>query len=59
MLHELETVIGPDAMRTALHNYLTEYRFKIAEPSDLRAAFQAVAPTDLTAFWERWRNTAG
>jgi aminopeptidase N len=59
MLHELESLIGPDAMRTALHNYLTEYRFKIATPAELRAAFQAETPTDLTAFWERWRNTAG
>jgi hypothetical protein len=41
----------------ALHDYLARYRFKIAEPAQLRAAFQAVTTTDLTAFWQRWRDT--
>ncbi|MCU7727738.1 M1 family metallopeptidase [Actinoplanes sp. KI2] len=58
MFHELESLIGPDAMRTALRDYLARYRFAIAEPAQLRSAFQAVTTTDLTAFWQRWRNTA-
>ena len=59
MLLELEGLIGPAAMRTALRHYVAENRFGVAEPSTLRAAFQAVTPIDLTPFWERWRNTAG
>jgi aminopeptidase N len=58
MFIELEGLIGSDAMRTALRQYLAENRFKLAEPSTLRAAFQAATPIDLTPFWERWRNTA-
>jgi hypothetical protein len=57
MFIELEGLIGSDAMRTALRQYLAENRFELAEPATLRAAFQAATPTDLTPFWERWRNT--
>jgi hypothetical protein len=57
MFLELETLIGPDAMRTALRNYLAHNRFGVASPAALRNAFQAATPIDLTAFWERWRNT--
>ncbi|MFF5291943.1 M1 family metallopeptidase [Paractinoplanes globisporus] len=58
MFLALETLIGPDTVRTALQHYLSANRFGIAEPSTLRAAFQAVTPIDLTPFWDQWRNTA-
>jgi hypothetical protein len=58
MFLELETVIGADAMRTALRNYLADNRFGVATPSALRNAFQAQTTIDLTSFWVRWRNTA-
>lgn len=59
MFLALESLLGPDAFRTALRDYLARFRYGIATPAALRAEFQAVSPTDLTPFWAHWRNTAG
>ncbi len=58
MFHELERMIGPAAMQTALRGYLAAHEYGVARPADLRGAFQSVTTVDLGPFWERWRNTA-
>ncbi|MEU8814927.1 M1 family metallopeptidase [Actinoplanes sp. NPDC048796] len=58
MFHELEALIGGDAMRTGLRRYLAAQKFGVARPAELRAALQSATTVDLGDFWLRWRNTA-
>lgn len=50
----LRSDIGDDAFFAGLQDYYTEFRFGIATPADLRAAFERAAGRDLGAFWTSW-----
>jgi aminopeptidase N len=54
VLHMLRHQIGDDAFFAALKLYLTRHRFKSAEISDLRLAFEEVTGEDLHWFFDQW-----
>ncbi|MDQ3044963.1 MAG: M1 family metallopeptidase [Chloroflexota bacterium] len=50
--------IGEEAFFAGLRDYAAAERFAIAEPADLRLAFEAAAGRDLGAFWTHWFEAA-
>jgi hypothetical protein len=42
-------------MLRMLRTYAAANRYGIATPAEFGAAAQSAAPSDLTAFWARWR----
>lgn len=59
ILHMLRNYVGDDAFFKSLNLYLTEYKFKTAEASQLRTAFEAVTGQDLHWFWNQWYYGSG
>ncbi|ADD40134.1 M1 family metallopeptidase [Stackebrandtia nassauensis] len=57
MLAELETTIGKPAMDEALRTAVAEFSGGVITSDELRGIFAEVSGQDLSAFWERWRNT--
>jgi hypothetical protein len=54
----IHDAIGDDAFFDALQAYAAEYSFRIAQPDDLLAAFEAASGEDLTALWQHWFEAA-
>ena len=54
----LRDEIGADAFYAALQQYLTEYRFEVASPGDLKAVFEETSGQDLDEFWRHWFEAA-
>lgn len=54
VLHLLRRTIGDDAFFESLTLYLKRHRFKTAELSDLREAFEEVTGEDLNWFFDQW-----
>lgn len=50
-IHE---ALGDDAFFTGLQDYVAAFRFRVATPADLRAAWQAVTNVDLAPIWTHW-----
>ncbi|CAA9565557.1 MAG: hypothetical protein AVDCRST_MAG19-2216 [uncultured Thermomicrobiales bacterium] len=50
----LRDEIGEAAFRAGLRAFAEEYRFGIAEPGELRGAFEAASGRDLVEFWRHW-----
>ena len=50
-------VIGDDAFFAALRDYATRFRFGVATPDDLRAAFERASGQDLRVLWRHWFDT--
>ncbi len=50
----LHDVIGDDAFFAALTAYVQDFRFKVATPADLRAAFERASGEDLSEIWSHW-----
>ena len=48
--------IGDKAFFDALHRYVADFRFGVATPDDLRAAFEAASGEDLGELWANWFN---
>lgn len=46
--------MGAEAFFGALQAYVEEFRFLVATPEDLLAAFNLAAETDITPLWTRW-----
>lgn len=59
ILHLLRRTVGDDAFFQALTIYLKQHRFKTAEVSDLREAFEEVTGQDLNWFFDQWFMKAG
>ncbi|MBC7446635.1 MAG: HEAT repeat domain-containing protein [Hymenobacteraceae bacterium] len=59
VLHMLRHQVGDDAFFAALKLYLTRNRFKSAEISDLRLAFEEVTGEDLHWFFDQWMLRPG
>jgi aminopeptidase N len=55
---EVRAAIGDDAFFNALHAYVAEFRFDVAAPSDLKAAFEAASGMDLDELWRHWFEAA-
>lgn len=50
--------IGDDAFFTALARYVADFRFEVATPTDLKAAFEEASGQDLDALWTHWFERA-
>ncbi len=59
ILHMLRNYVGDDAFFKSLNNYLTANKFKTAEASQLRMAFEEVTGQDLHWFWNQWYYGSG
>ncbi len=46
--------IGDEAFFDGLHRYVAGFRFGVATPDDLRAAFEAASGDDLGKLWATW-----
>jgi peptidase M1-like protein len=51
---ELRREIGTDAFFAGLQRYYRDFAFQVAEPQDMKAAFEAASGQDLTGFWSHW-----
>ena len=54
VLRMLHNYVGDDAFFASLHKYLTDYKFKNAELSDLRKSFEEITGEDLSWFFNQW-----
>jgi hypothetical protein len=54
----IRNAIGDDAFMQGLAAYAEAFRFGIAEPADLLAAFQAASGQDLVGLWNFWFESA-
>ena len=54
ILHMLRNYVGDSAFFKSLNKYLTDNKFKSAEASQLRLAFEEVTGQDLNWFWNQW-----
>ncbi|MEO5966708.1 MAG: M1 family metallopeptidase, partial [Ferruginibacter sp.] len=59
ILHMLRNYVGDDAFFKSLNVYLTSNKFKSAEASQLRMAFEEVTGKDLHWFWNQWYYGSG
>jgi aminopeptidase N len=59
ILHMLRSYVGDDAFFKALNFYLTTNKFKAAEFSQLRLAFEEVCGEDLNWFFNQWFLSSG
>ncbi|MEA2598604.1 MAG: hypothetical protein QOF01_5073 [Thermomicrobiales bacterium] len=50
----IDDAIGDDAFFAALTDYAAEFRFNVATPADLRAAFERASGQDLGELWRHW-----
>jgi len=55
---EVRDTIGDDAFFDGLKAYVSEFRFGIAEPQDLKEAFETASGTDLDELWRHWFEAA-
>jgi aminopeptidase N len=51
MLHDLERLLGAEAMSNLLATYAKTQWYGVTTPADFKTAAQAVSPSDLTSFW--------
>lgn len=54
----VRSAIGDDAFFDALGAYVADYRFAVATPADLLAAFEAASGEDLGDLWANWFESA-
>ncbi len=59
ILNMLRNYVGEDAFFKSLNNYLTTNKFKSAEASQLRLAFENVTGLDLNWYWNQWYYGSG
>jgi aminopeptidase N len=59
ILHMLRNYVGDSAFLKALNKYLLENKFKNAEATQLRLAFEDVTGKDLNWFWNQWYYGSG
>jgi len=59
ILNMLKNYVGDSAFFKALNLYLTTYKFRNAEATDLRRAFEDVTGKDLNWYWNQWYFGSG
>ena len=59
VLHMLRNYLGDAAFFTAIHKYLSQYKFENTELSDLRKCFEEVSGEDLNWFFNQWWLSKG
>ncbi len=55
-LQAIRNEIGDEAFFAGLQEYAETFAFRIAEPADLRAAFETASGEDLDDLWRHWFN---
>jgi aminopeptidase N len=55
---EVRAAIGDEAFFNGLRGYVGEFRFKVAAPSDLKAAFESASGMNLDELWHHWFEAA-
>ena len=50
----IREAIGDDAFFAGVSQYVSDFRFRVATPDDLLAAFEAASGEDLGALWANW-----
>ena len=55
---ELRQEIGTDAFFAGLRQYYEDFAFEVAQPEDMKAAFEAASGQDLGTFWTHWFDEA-
>ena len=56
--HAIRNAIGDEAFFAGLRAFADEFAFRIAEPADLRAAFEEASGKDLDELWRHWFEAA-
>jgi aminopeptidase N len=59
ILHMLRNYIGDEAFFQSLQLYLTRFKYKTAEYSDLRQCFEEITGEDLYWFFNQWYDNGG
>ena len=59
ILHMLRTYLGDDAFFLGLKQYLTTYKYQVAEVHQLRLIFEKLTGKDLNWFFNQWYFNAG
>ncbi|MEO6453188.1 MAG: M1 family metallopeptidase [Ginsengibacter sp.] len=59
ILHMLRSYVGDSAFFKSLNKYLTDNKFKSAEATNLRLAFEDITGKDLNWFWNEWYLGSG
>ena len=59
ILHMLRNYVGDEAFFKSLNKYLIDNKFKSAEATQLRLAFEDVTGKDLNWFWNEWYYGSG
>ncbi len=54
----IRQAIGDDAFFAALRDYAARERFQVAQPDDLKQAFERASGKNLDALWEKWFESA-
>lgn len=54
----INQAIGDDAFFAALRQYAATERFQVAQPDDLKRAFEHASGKNLDALWEQWFESA-
>jgi hypothetical protein len=55
---ELRRELGAEAFFGGLQSYYRDFAFKVAQPEDLKNAFEESSGTDLDEFWSHWFEEA-
>lgn len=50
--------VGDEAFFAALQSYVSEFRFDVADPADLLAAFETTSDSQLDEIWRHWFESA-
>ena len=59
IFHMLKQEVGPDRFDQAMKRFWSDHKFTVAGWSDIRAAFEHVAKSDLGWFFGQWTERAG
>jgi aminopeptidase N len=59
IIRQLGALIGVDQVHAGLHDYLTEYAWSAASPSELTACWSRVSNTDLAPWAAEWLEQRG
>jgi aminopeptidase N len=54
ILHSLRYYLGDDAFFASLKKYLTDFKYRSAEISDLRKCFEEISGEDLSWYFNQW-----
>jgi aminopeptidase N len=54
----IREALGPDAFAAALRAYVADFSWRVSQPSDLRAEFEAKSKDKVGPLWAKWFDSA-